>query len=171
MMVAGAPRAVVVGGGYIGVEMAEALLRRGFRTTLITRSRVMSHFDDDMCGRIAAGLVAAGVDVRQDMTVSHLEVRDGRVSGVVTAAGDRIEADVVVPAVGIRPATELGRRAGLPLGTEALVRRGLDLLTKRAMATADSVARMGMRTNGPTPASPLPAASRPIMPIQQSTAA
>ena len=111
-----APRAVVVGGGYIGVEMAEALLRRGFRTTLVTRSRVMSSFGEEMSGRIEAGLCAAGVDVRLGMTVGHLDVVEGRVCGVVTSADERIDADVVVLAVGVAPATDLGRDAGLPLG-------------------------------------------------------
>lgn len=110
------PRAVVAGGGYIGVEMAEALLRRGFRTTLVTRSRVMSSFDVDLSARIEALLREAGVDIRIDSTVVQVESSDGQVTGVVTSTGDRIAADVVVLALGVTPATELGAGAGLRLG-------------------------------------------------------
>jgi NADPH-dependent 2,4-dienoyl-CoA reductase/sulfur reductase-like enzyme len=112
----GPARAVVVGGGYIGIEMAEALLRRGLSTTLVTRGRVMGSLDDDMGGRVGAAMVAAGVDVHTGTTVERLETDEGRVSGVVTAAGDRFPADVVVLAIGVEPATALGGDAGLPLG-------------------------------------------------------
>lgn len=111
-------RAVVVGGGYIGIEMAEALLRRGLATTLLTRGRVMGTLDADMGARVGAAMVEAGVDLRTDSTVVGLETREGRVSGVVTGSGEVLAADVVVLAIGVRPATELGRDAGLPLGEE-----------------------------------------------------
>lgn len=109
-------RAVVVGGGYIGIEMAEALLRRGLSTTLLTRGRVMSTLDEDLGERVGAAMVEAGVDVRTDMTVTRLETRAGRVSGVVTLDGGHHPADVVVLAIGVEPATQLGAAAGLPLG-------------------------------------------------------
>ncbi|THV10143.1 CoA-disulfide reductase [Nocardioides caeni] len=112
-----APRAVVVGGGYIGIEMAEALLRRGFSTTLITRGRVMGSLDEDLGGRIGVGLVEAGVELRTGATVERLETTEGRVEAVVTAAGERFTADVVVPALGVEPATALGRAAGLAVGS------------------------------------------------------
>lgn len=109
-------RAVVVGAGYIGVEMSEALLRRGLSTTLLTRGRVMGGLDDDMGDRVAAGIREAGVDLRTETTVKRLETSEGRVSGVVTADGDVLPADVVVLAIGVEPATALGSDAGLPVG-------------------------------------------------------
>lgn len=118
----GPSRAVVVGGGYIGLEMAEALIRRGLSTTLITRSRVMSSLDADLGTEIEDALVAGGVDLRTGRTVDRLETTEGpagaRVSGVVTDTGERLAADVVVLAIGVEPATALGAAAGLPLGED-----------------------------------------------------
>lgn len=110
------PDAVVVGAGYIGIEMAEALLRRGFATTVVTRAGVMGSLDADMGERIAKGLVDAGVRVLTGTTVEGLEQAEGRVAAVVTGDGERLPADVVVLAIGVEPATALGRAAGLPIG-------------------------------------------------------
>lgn len=111
------PHGVIVGGGYIGVEMAETLLRRGWGCTLVTRSTVMSSLDPDVGARVAASLERAGVDVRTHATVDHLEVgAAGGVRGVVLHDGDRLRADAVVLALGVRPTTALGRDAGLPVG-------------------------------------------------------
>ncbi|MEQ6899913.1 FAD-dependent oxidoreductase [Nocardioides sp. YIM 152588] len=116
------PRAVIVGGGYIGVEMAETLVRRRFSTTLVTRSRVMGRLDEDLGARVAEALALGGVDLRTDTAVDRLVSADGevrgRVRGVVTTDGRHVPADVVVLALGVEPATDLGRAAGLPLGTE-----------------------------------------------------
>lgn len=110
--------AVVVGGGYIGVEMAEALVRRGFRTTLVTRSRVMGSLDPDQGDRIEKAMATAGVVLRTGHTVEVLATDDdgGRVRGVVLDSGDRLDAVLVVLALGVEPATALGAAAGLPLG-------------------------------------------------------
>jgi NADPH-dependent 2,4-dienoyl-CoA reductase/sulfur reductase-like enzyme len=109
-------RAVVVGGGYIGLEMAEALVRRGMHVSLVTRHEMMSSLDRDMGARIRESLTAAGITVLPDTTVDGLRLAtDGSVAGVV--ADDRVlPADVVVLGLGLSPATELGAAAGLPLG-------------------------------------------------------
>jgi NADPH-dependent 2,4-dienoyl-CoA reductase/sulfur reductase-like enzyme len=113
----GARRAVVVGGGYIGVEMTEAMLRRGLQTTLVTRSAVMSGLDPDMSGRVSAVLAGAGVEIVTGTEVSALTRGPaGAVTGVVTADGRTYPADLVVLGLGVRPATELGARAGIALG-------------------------------------------------------
>lgn len=110
--------AVVVGGGYIGIEMAEALVRRGFPTTLVTRGRVMGSLDPDLGERIATGMAAAGVTLRTGHTVEALTTGEGgRVTGVLLDSGERLDAALVVLALGVEPATALGAAAGLPLGT------------------------------------------------------
>lgn len=109
-------RGVVVGGGYIGVEMAEALAERGFQTTLATRTRVMSKLDPEMSDRIEEGMRAAGVTVLTDTVVASADAENGRIRSVTTVSGDTIEADVVVLALGVRPSTSLGAEAGLPIG-------------------------------------------------------
>ncbi|MEU2842150.1 FAD-dependent oxidoreductase [Streptomyces sp. NPDC007076] len=113
----GARRAVVIGAGYIGVEMAEALLKRGFEVTVLNRGeQPMSTLDPDM-GR----LVHDAMDGLGITTVNRAEVTairtgpDGRVRAV--AAGDAsYPADVVVLGIGVEPETTLARAVGLPLG-------------------------------------------------------
>ncbi|ROZ53033.1 CoA-disulfide reductase [Rhodococcus sp. WS1] len=113
---ASAPRAVVVGGGYIGLEMAEAMVQRGFSTTLLTRSALMSSLDSDMSERVRGTVHASGVDVVTNTTVVGLDSVDGRVRAVTGSNGQVYPTDVVVLGLGVRPATELGVAAGLPTG-------------------------------------------------------
>ncbi|MER7170391.1 FAD-dependent oxidoreductase [Streptomyces mesophilus] len=121
-------RAVVVGAGYIGVEMAEAMMNRGYEVTVVNRGKQpMSTLDPDM-GRLV-GEAMAGMDIRMvnDAEVTKiLTGEDGRVRAVATEDGE-YPADVVILGIGVRPETELAREAGLPVGTHG------GLLTDRAM--------------------------------------
>lgn len=108
--------AVVVGGGYIGVEMAEAFVARGFQTTLITRSAVMSTLDPHMSERVSAALAAAGITVVTDTTVVELATEHGRIRSATTAAADTYPADLLALGIGLRPTSALGAAAGLAIG-------------------------------------------------------
>ena len=109
-------RAVVIGGGYIGVEMAEAMVNRGLDVTLLERSDApMSTVDPDMGALVLGAMVQLGIDVRTGVTVTGLTGDGGRVTGVSTTAGE-VPADVVVLGLGVRPNTLLARSAGLPVG-------------------------------------------------------
>ncbi|WP_199547660.1 FAD-dependent oxidoreductase [Streptomyces sp. N35] len=121
-------RAVVVGAGYIGVEMAEAMMNRGYEVTVVNRgAQPMSTLDADM-GRLV-GEAMAGMGIRM---VNNAEVTkiltgdDRRVRAVATEDGE-YPADVVILGIGVRPETGLAREAGLPVGTHG------GLLTDRAM--------------------------------------
>ncbi|GAA5050420.1 FAD-dependent oxidoreductase [Nocardia callitridis] len=116
-------RAVVVGAGYIGVEMAEALINRGYSVTMVNRgSEPMSTLDPDMGASVRAAMAGMGIEVIGDAEVTELRTgADGRVSAVVTAAAE-YPADVVVLGIGVRPQTDLARAAGLPLGTQGGLR-------------------------------------------------
>lgn len=108
--------AVVVGGGYIGVEMAEALVRRGLRVTLVERGgQPMSTVDPDMGALVADAVRGLGIELRTGATVQALETGDGRVRAVITDDGT-VPADVVVLGLGVRPNTALADAAGIPLG-------------------------------------------------------
>ncbi|WP_272902664.1 FAD-dependent oxidoreductase [Nocardioides sp. WS12] len=110
-------RGIVVGGGYVGVEMAEAMHRRGWETTLITRTRVMSNLDPDMSARLETVIESAGVTVIGDTQVSELRTHpDGSVAAAVTDDGTVYPADAIVVAMGVRPATGFASLAGLPVG-------------------------------------------------------
>ncbi|MCY0940846.1 MULTISPECIES: FAD-dependent oxidoreductase [Streptomyces] len=111
-------RAVVVGAGYIGVEMAEALVGRGYEVTVLHRGeQPMATLDPDMGGLVHRAMNGMGI-----VTVSRAEVTkiltdgENRVRAVATAAGDEYPADVVVLGIGVEPRTALARAAGLPLG-------------------------------------------------------
>jgi len=109
--------AVVVGGGYIGLEMAEAFLRRGLRTTLIDMaSQVMTTMDADMAGLIPPFMREAGVEVRlEEKLVGFTSNDDGEIESVITDKGP-IAADVVVMGLGVKPNARLAEQAGIALG-------------------------------------------------------
>ncbi|MFG3043922.1 FAD-dependent oxidoreductase [Streptomyces sp. NPDC048202] len=121
-------RAVVVGAGYIGVEMAEALLRRGFEVTVVNRgAEPMATLDPDMGALVRRAMEGMGITMVDDTEVTGLRTgADGRVRAVVTPDAE-YPADVVVLGIGVEPVTDLARAAGLPVGT-----RG-GLLTDLAM--------------------------------------
>ena len=115
---AGRPRrAVVVGGGYIGIEMAEAMVRRGLAVTLVDRAaEPMTTLDPDMGALVREAMQGMGIAVHTGIPVTGFETGpDGRVLGVGTEGGT-LPADIVVLGLGVRPATELAGAAGLPLG-------------------------------------------------------
>jgi NADPH-dependent 2,4-dienoyl-CoA reductase/sulfur reductase-like enzyme len=110
-------RAVVVGAGYIGVEMAEALINRGYEVTVVNRGEEpMSTLDPDMGRLVRTAMEGLGITMVGGAEVTEfLTGEDGRVRAVVTDAAT-YPADVVVLGIGVRPETALARAAGLPVG-------------------------------------------------------
>ncbi|MFB8755213.1 FAD-dependent oxidoreductase [Streptomyces nigra] len=121
-------RAVVVGAGYIGVEMAEALINRGYEVTVVNRgSEPMSTLDPDMGRLVREAMEGLGIAMVGDTEVTKiLTGDDGHVRAVATE-GAEYPADVVVLGIGVRPETALARAAGLPLGEHG------GLLTDRSL--------------------------------------
>lgn len=112
----GLARAVVVGGGYIGLEMAEALCRRGLDVTLVeAAAHPMTTLDADMAGQLRDAMVGMGVTVYDGEAVRAFESTDGRVSAVVTDART-VPADIVILGLGARPNVALAKDAGIPVG-------------------------------------------------------
>ncbi len=111
-------RAVVVGGGYIGVEMAEAMVRRGLEVTMVHRSpEPMATLDPDMGRLVRVAMEGMGITVVPGAEAGEVLLdAAGRPRAVRTTAGEH-PADVVVLGLGVRPRTALARTAGLPLGT------------------------------------------------------
>ncbi|GAA2702928.1 FAD-dependent oxidoreductase [Actinoplanes palleronii] len=117
--------AVVIGAGYIGVEMAEAMINRGLRVTLVERSaQPMGTVDEDMGALVADAVRGLGIDLRTGVTVEGLETANGKIAAVVTDAGT-LPAGVVVIGLGVRPNTALAAAAGLPLGATGGLRTDL----------------------------------------------
>ncbi|HVL63843.1 MAG TPA: FAD-dependent oxidoreductase, partial [Actinomycetota bacterium] len=106
-------RAVVVGAGYIGVEMAEAMLERCGEVTVVERApQPMTTLDPDMGAVVAKAVRQMGIELRTEEKVEAFEVQDGRVSGVVTESG-HIPADLIVLGIGVRANAQLAAEAGV----------------------------------------------------------
>jgi tRNA 2-thiouridine synthesizing protein A len=109
-------RAVVIGGGYIGIEMAENLHERGLSTTLVEgASHILAPFDDEMAAIVHAHMKDKNIELYLDDKITQFEDKTDH-TVVFLGSGKRMQADVVVLAVGVRPETTLARAAGLELG-------------------------------------------------------
>jgi NADPH-dependent 2,4-dienoyl-CoA reductase/sulfur reductase-like enzyme/rhodanese-related sulfurtransferase len=106
-----ATRAVVVGAGFIGLELAENLKHRGLEVTVVEMlPQVLRPFDTEMAELVAQRLRAAGIDLRLNTGLSA--INDGH---VIVGDGEMLPADLVVLSVGVRPESGLARDAGLTL--------------------------------------------------------
>jgi len=107
--------AVIAGGGFIGMEMAEAFVQRGLSTTLVELlPRVMSTMDPEFGGMIARRLEAHGVRVRTGVGIKAI---DAGCAAVELSDGSRVPGAVVLVAAGVKAELTLARNAGLALGT------------------------------------------------------
>ena len=108
--------AVVVGGGFIGLEMAENLVRRGVKTTIVEMlNQVMTPLDYEMAGIVHAHLKEKGVICELGNGVESFSKKEDRII-VSTNKGKDIKCDIVILAIGIRPENRLAREAGLEIG-------------------------------------------------------
>jgi len=108
-----AQSAVVVGGGFIGLELAENLVHRGIRTTLVEAlPQLMPTLDVEMAWPLVERARFKGLDVRLSAQVTEITP-----AGVTLASGESVETDVTVVAVGARPNIELALEAGLDMGS------------------------------------------------------
>lgn len=124
-------RAVVVGAGYIGVEMAEAMLQHGFEVTVLNRGKQpMATLDPDMGALVHEAMDGLGITTVNGAAVTAiLTGPDGRVSEVATEERS-YPADVVVLGIGVEPEAGLARAAGLAVGPHG------GILTDLAMRAA-----------------------------------
>jgi len=114
-------RALVVGGGYIGLEMVEAMRARGIATTLITRSAhcLRRTFDPEMATQVESVIESMQVDFRPATPLQAIERSSDAV--VAHTARGEIETDIVILAIGSAPTVELAQAAGISLGETGAV--------------------------------------------------
>jgi NADPH-dependent 2,4-dienoyl-CoA reductase/sulfur reductase-like enzyme len=125
-------RAVIIGGGYIGLEMADALARKGMRVVLMEfASEVLTTLDPDLGNRIRAELQSRGVRVVLGQAVERI-AREQDALAVHTASGESAAADLVLVATGARPATGLAQTAGIPLGAGSAIQVDRTMATRAA---------------------------------------
>jgi NADPH-dependent 2,4-dienoyl-CoA reductase/sulfur reductase-like enzyme len=109
-------RAVLVGAGYIGLEMAENFIQRGIQVTIVEKApQVMSTIDADLAALLAAELTKKGGQIFLEESLQGFVVEGGEVRAVTT---DRraLPADLVVMGLGVRPNSQLARDAGISIG-------------------------------------------------------
>lgn len=118
----GVKHAVIVGAGFIGLELAESFVRRGVATTLVElQDQVLPPFDQEMTTPIAGALAANGVTVLLGQSADGFEESpDGIV--VRLKSGQRLRAQLVILGVGVRPENKLAVDAGLEVGPRGGIR-------------------------------------------------
>ena len=109
---------VIIGGGFIGMEMADECRKRG--NLNVTVVELLPHclflaFDEDLCERAEKALIEAGVQVRTNARAEAI-IGNGRLAGVLLDSGETLKADMVLFGIGTRPNVDLAREAGLELG-------------------------------------------------------
>ncbi len=104
--------ALVIGGGFIGVEVAENLIHRGIKTALVeASSQVLSPLDPEMALLVENEMRKKGVDLRLGVSANKVNS-----DSVTLSDGNEIPAEVVILAIGVRPDTRLAMTAGLTIG-------------------------------------------------------
>jgi len=116
-------RAVVIGGGFIGLEMAENLVHRGFEVTLVEMlDQVLAPLDREFARLIEEHLKRHGVRLALNDGVAGFKQLDHGALEVQTRSGKIYPADIVILALGVRPDTELAKSAGLEIGDRGGIR-------------------------------------------------
>lgn len=116
-----ASRAVIAGGGFIGLEMAENLVRRGLSVTIVQRgNQVLPPLDPEMAVFLEEHLRANGVTLYLGSGVESFHHEGGLY--VKTSSGNTIDTDIVILAMGVQPESSLARNAGLSLGEDGGIR-------------------------------------------------
>ena len=120
----GVKRAVIVGGGFIGLEMAENLVMRGISVSILEMlPQVMPPLDPEMAVLVQDHLVAKGVSLYLGDAVAGFEPgKNGHGIVVNTQSGEKHPCDMVVLAIGVRPEVQLAREAGLEIGARGGIR-------------------------------------------------
>lgn len=115
--------AIVVGGGFIGLEMAENLMHRGIAVTVVEMAKqVMPPLDAEMAEYVRRHLESRGVNLILGEGVARFEPNGDDGLLVCTQSGETFEAELVVLSIGVRPETQLARDAGLELGERGGIR-------------------------------------------------
>ncbi|MEM4576728.1 MAG: CoA-disulfide reductase [Candidatus Nezhaarchaeales archaeon] len=146
-----AEKVVIVGGGYIGVEMAEAITKLGKKVTVLEMMPyILPNFDSDVSQCVERELKAHGVEVRTGEKVIELKGKDS-VSKVVTEK-ESYDADMVLLAVGVKPNVDLAMKAGINLGITGAIKVNERMQTSKEdiYAAGDNTETINIVTGKPT---------------------
>ncbi|RIK87667.1 MAG: CoA-disulfide reductase [Planctomycetota bacterium] len=147
----GVQRAIVIGAGFIGLELVENFVRRGIATTVVELAdQVMPPFDKEMTSPIVAALTAQGVTLLLGEAAEAFEAAHGGVN-VKLKSGGSVSGELVVLGVGVRPENKLAVDAGLEVGTRGGIRVNDRLQTSDpdVFAVGDAVETVDFVLGGP----------------------
>jgi NADPH-dependent 2,4-dienoyl-CoA reductase/sulfur reductase-like enzyme/rhodanese-related sulfurtransferase len=137
-----AKQAVVVGGGYIGMEMVENLHKRDIAVTVVEKlPQLMPLLDPEMAATIQETLVKHGVRLSLNESVTRFEQAEGHRIALTLQSGGRIETDLVIMCIGVRPNIRLAQEAGLAIGESGGIQVNAHMCTNdpRIWAVGDAV--------------------------------
>jgi NADPH-dependent 2,4-dienoyl-CoA reductase/sulfur reductase-like enzyme/rhodanese-related sulfurtransferase len=141
-------RVAVIGGGFIGLEMAESLHKRGLEVTVVDMApQVMLPFDMDMAQFLHKEIISHGVSLMLGDGLQEIHE-----DGVLLASGKMVAADVVIMAIGVSPETGLARNCGLELAPSGHIRVDGSMCTSdpSIYAVGDAVEVIRLQTGKPT---------------------
>ncbi len=149
--ISGKESALVVGGGYIGLEMAESLRHAGMQVSLVELAdQVMGPADREMTAMLHSEIRMQGVDLRLGQSVNGFE-KNGEKLKVILSSGDKLSVDVVIMAIGVRPETGLAKNAGIELGVSGGIKVNSSMQTNDASiyAVGDAIEVKDLMTGKP----------------------
>lgn len=148
-------KAVIIGGGYIGIELLEAFVKRGLKVTMIEFApHIMPIFDDDISEIIKSHILERDGDnveiINSDSVVELLG--DNEVTGVKTKNGLKFDADLVIVATGVKPNVEIAVDAGIELGETGAIKVNQKMQTniEDIYAAGDCVEKIQLVSQTPT---------------------
>ena len=144
-------RAAVIGGGYIGLEVAESLKEIGMDTTIVeVDDRVANAYGDEAAEKVAEHLKEKGVDVSTCERVDEMVGEEGRVRAI-RFNGEELEAELVIVGIGIKPCVNLAKEAGAEIGPTGAIRVDKYLKTNLpdVWAAGDCVESLDLVTGEP----------------------
>lgn len=131
---------VVIGGGFIGVEMAEQLSKAGKNVSLVEMEKycLSKAFSENICKVAEGAILNSGVKLHTGVKVAKIEGENGKVKSVLLENGERIIADIVIAAIGYKPRVELARAIGIEIN-----RKGAILVDNYMRTSAENVYAAG----------------------------
>jgi NADPH-dependent 2,4-dienoyl-CoA reductase/sulfur reductase-like enzyme/rhodanese-related sulfurtransferase len=110
--------AVIIGGGYIGLELLEAFLFKGYKVTIIEKtSQILPVFDEEIIEYIENYLFGKGVVILKEEEVKEIQKDDnGALTKIITSSGRDIAADIVILSIGTKPEIKIARDCGIAIG-------------------------------------------------------
>ena len=115
-------RAVIVGGGYIGMEMSESLIKRGLDVMVIEKmDRILGNMDTSITAIVEEKIMSEGVKLSKGVSVKGFEGDNGALARVITDE-DTHEVDLALLVIGAKPNTKLAQETGIELGANGAIK-------------------------------------------------